>query len=112
MDLNGEADDPFREGLVFEDEELRGAPWSLVFSVVKITKRKPARTTLSGLRCWRAARFIDPERTQALRMAIGPQPNAIALVQPVPAALFVCRHLGAGDQSPPLGWSCRFLQPA
>jgi len=36
LDLNGAADDPFREGLVFEHDELRGAPWSAVFSMVKI----------------------------------------------------------------------------
>jgi hypothetical protein len=36
MDLNGEADDPVRERLVLSMKNSRGAPWSSVFSVVKI----------------------------------------------------------------------------
>jgi hypothetical protein len=39
MDLNGESDDFFREGSLFEHEELRDPLWSSVFSVVKISER-------------------------------------------------------------------------
>jgi hypothetical protein len=38
MDLNGKADDLSRTSSLLEHEELRAAPWSSVFSVVKISK--------------------------------------------------------------------------
>jgi hypothetical protein len=38
MNLNGEADDFFREGSLFEHEELRDPLWSSVSSVVKISE--------------------------------------------------------------------------
>jgi hypothetical protein len=56
MDPNGEADDPFREALVFEHEEL---PWCAeVLSVLrgehfKSVNRHEQRC--AGRRCWRAA---------------------------------------------------------
>jgi hypothetical protein len=38
MDFNGKPDDLFRKGSLLEHKELRGVPWSSVFSVVKISE--------------------------------------------------------------------------
>jgi hypothetical protein len=38
MDLDSESDDFFREGSLFEHEELRDAQWSSVHSVAKISE--------------------------------------------------------------------------